>query len=70
MNLHRDLDITQKSAWHLVHRIRETWKDNRGDFLGPVGADETFMDGKEKKISMRTSVVILENLLGKLFMRA
>lgn len=25
MKLHRDLDITQKSAWHLAHRIRETW---------------------------------------------
>ena len=28
MKLHRELGITQKSAWHLAHRIRETWKDN------------------------------------------
>ena len=27
MHLHRDLNITQKSAWHLAHRIRETWSD-------------------------------------------
>ena len=28
MKLHRDLGITQKSAWHLAHRIRETWRYN------------------------------------------
>ncbi len=49
MKLHRDLGVTQKSAWHLAHRIRETWKDdNDGLFSGPVEADETFMGGKEK----------------------
>ena len=25
MKLHRDLGITQKSAWHMAHRIREAW---------------------------------------------
>ena len=25
MKLHRDLGITQKSAWHLAHRIRQAW---------------------------------------------
>ena len=25
MKLHRDLDISQKSAWHLAMRIRESW---------------------------------------------
>ena len=25
MKLHRDLGITQKTAWHLAHRIRESW---------------------------------------------
>ena len=28
MKLHRDLGITQKSAWHLSHRIREAWQHN------------------------------------------
>ena len=27
LKLHRDLKITQKSAWHLAHRIRKTWGD-------------------------------------------
>ena len=48
MKLHRDLGITQKSAWHLAHRIRETWEDHQGMFVGPVEFDETYIGGKEK----------------------
>ena len=48
MKLHRDLDITQKSAWHLAHRIRESWEGQHAPFTGPVEADETFVGGKEK----------------------
>ncbi len=47
MKLHRDLDVTQKTAWHLAHRLRETWSDNIPVFSGPVEADETFIGGKE-----------------------
>ena len=47
MKLHRDLGVTQKTAWHLSHRIRAMWQ--AGDFLlsGPVEADETYIGGKE-----------------------
>lgn len=48
MKLHRDLGVTQKTAWHLAHRIRETWAENRGRFEGPVEVDETYMGGKER----------------------
>lgn len=49
MKLHRGLGITQKSAWHLAHRIRETWADNSGaPFAGPVEVDETYLGGKER----------------------
>lgn len=27
MKLHRDLGVTQKTAWHLAHRTREAWAD-------------------------------------------
>ncbi len=47
MRLHRDLGISQKSAWHLAHRIRETWGETLPAFTGPVEADETFVGGKE-----------------------
>ena len=47
MKLHRDLNITQKSAWHLAHRIRETWRQHSEPFSGPVEVDETYMGGRE-----------------------
>ena len=46
--LHRDLDITQKSAWHMAHRIRETWNKETAKFIGPVEVDETYIGGKER----------------------
>ena len=48
MKLHRDLDITQKTAWHLAHRIRESWNNDLEEFAGPVEVDETYVGGKEK----------------------
>ena len=48
MKLHRDLEITQKTAWFVLHRIREAWKAEREDlFAGPVEVDETYFGGRE-----------------------
>ena len=54
MKLHRDLGISQKSAWYLAHRIREMWRrDETKDevFVGPIEGDETFIGGKVKSMS-------------------
>ena len=49
MKLHRDLGITQKSAWHMAHRIREAMRaEGSPKFAGPVEADETYIGGLEK----------------------
>ena len=48
MKLHRDLGISQKAAWHLAHRIRETWAKPPRQFSGAVEVDETYVGGLEK----------------------
>ncbi len=54
MKLHRDLEITQKSAWHLAHRIRKALDDGEIPmFHGPAEADETYIGGKRKNMSNR-----------------
>lgn len=51
MKLHRDLDITQKSAWHLAHRLRKAFEGGGGIFAGPVEVDETYFGGKRANMS-------------------
>ena len=48
MKLHRDLGITQKTAWFMLMRIRECWNDAADSFAGPVEVDETYIGGKER----------------------
>ena len=50
MKLHRDLEITQKSAWHLSMRLRKALEADGVNlpFAGPVEADETCIGGLEK----------------------
>ena len=46
--LHRDLKITQKTAWHLEHRIRKALEANGVLFSGPVEVDESYFGGRER----------------------
>lgn len=65
--LHRALGITYKSAWFLMHRIREAMRDDGGPLGGPgavVEADEAFVGGKQsrrayRKVAPKKKVVAL-----------
>jgi transposase-like protein len=49
LQLSRDLNITQKTAWFLLHRVREMLNNNAPQMLdGNVEIDETFVGGKNK----------------------
>ena len=45
MKLHRDLGITQKSAYFLAQRLREAWSGTPSGMTGPVEVDEVYMGG-------------------------
>ncbi len=49
MKLHRDIKVTQKTAWYMLRRLRDSWSDAGLDqFLGPDEVDETYIGGKER----------------------
>ncbi len=47
MKLHRDIGVTQKTAWFMAHRLREAWNVNSQRFTGPTEVDETYVGGRE-----------------------
>ena len=53
MKLHRDIGVSQKTAWFMLQRIREGWTRSEVDepFSGPVEVDETYDGGKRKNMS-------------------
>jgi transposase-like protein len=53
--LHRSIGVTQKSAWFMLHRIREAMKSGSfakmgGPEGGPIEIDETFIGGLNKNM--------------------
>lgn len=59
MKLHRDLGITQKTAWFMIHRIRESYASmvseimEAGDWAGTVEVDETAVGGSALKMNKK-----------------
>ena len=47
MKLHRDLGVTQKTAWYILSRIRESYDEVNDLFEGEVEVDEAYFGGKE-----------------------
>jgi transposase-like protein len=61
--IHRDLGVTQKSAWFMAHRIRLAMKNQSlaklGFEGGPVEADETFVGPDPRKMHKSRRAKIL-----------
>jgi transposase-like protein len=54
--IHRMLGVTYKTAWFMMHRIREAMKDDGSPLGGPgkvVESDEAFVGGSRKKRAYR-----------------
>jgi len=53
MKLHRDIKVTQKTAWFMLQRIREAFRplDLLPPMRGPVEVDETHVGGKRRNKS-------------------
>lgn len=47
MQLAKEIGITQKSAWFVLHRLREACNDKDVKLRGVVEIDETYIGGKE-----------------------
>ena len=57
LQLSRDIEVTQKTAWHMLHKIRSLYtQGGESQFDGTVECDEVYIGGKErwKHQSMRT----------------
>lgn len=65
VQLAKDIGVTQKTAWFMLHRIREGWKEKDPKlFTGTVESDETFIGGKNKN---RHSNKKIQNAQGRSF---
>ena len=52
MKLHRDIGVSQKTAWFMLMRIREAWAvETDAPYSGPVEADETYVGGRRANMS-------------------
>lgn len=69
--LARDLGITQKSAWFVLHRLRHAarTKSFNAPLTGKVEVDETFINGPGKGAHGKTSVIGAVERKGKVIAR-
>ena len=65
MKLHRELGITQKSAWHLAHRLRDALSSNGERMAGPVEVDEAYFGGRNANKHSHKKIKNANGTVGK-----
>ena len=65
MKLHRDIGVSQPTAWFMLHRIREAWAIETEQFSGPVEVDETYMGGKNANKHQNKKIKNANGTVGK-----
>ena len=64
MKLHRDLGVTQKTAWMMAQKIRECWL-NDAQLSGEVEVDETFIGGRSRNMHKSKRLNAGRGIVGK-----
>jgi len=66
MKLHREVKVTQKTAWFMLHRLRDAWGEAElPDMSGPVEVDETYVGGKRKNMPKAKRAALREAGAGR-----
>jgi transposase-like protein len=66
IQLSKHLGCTQKTAWFLAHRIRETWQRDIDKLDGTIEVDEAYFGGKEKNKHNKDKLKAGRGAVGKI----
>jgi len=65
MQLSKEISVTQKSAWFMLHRLREACGGNFKKLKGIIEIDETYVGGKERNKHERDKLKAGRGPVGK-----